>query len=414
MLLEKIEEVEEMFEKSTFNSTTASPDGTQPFGAIASGVCSLYARDALEARTLTGWQLLSLVTTHPLPTQLVRQFVEGVDTVLVVEEVDPFVEDGVRILDTVHQIGTKILGKRTGDLPSWGEMNTDLVSDALRRICGLTLERGEEVNDAGRDVSDLLIERPLTFCPGCTHRNVFWALRKVRQRLGGRLIIAGDIGCYSLGVFYDGAMDTMQAMGSGIGTAIGIAQMRKFGLNTPVVALAGDSTFFHACIPALINARHINANLTLILLDNQTTAMTGFQPHPGVANRSGQLTAVDIRKLVESIGPDIYVHADGEDVKGLIETIHGTVRMDGLKVVHVQGICYLQKQQQGNLTPKWIRVFIDESLCQGTRCKICVQQYRCTAMVWDNKRNRPAIIEEQCVRCGSCIDVCPHGAIVGE
>ncbi len=87
MLLEKIEEVEEMFEKSTFNSTTASPDGTQPFGAIASGVCSLYARDALEARTLTGWQLLSLVTTHPLPTQLVRQFVEGVDTVLVVEAV---------------------------------------------------------------------------------------------------------------------------------------------------------------------------------------------------------------------------------------------------------------------------------------------------------------------------------------
>ncbi len=417
-LLRKMKLVEREFEDSPLNVTITTEGSENPFGVISSGVCRLYAEEALRSSGVDEWRLLSLGTTYPLPRRTIGEFARTASRLLVVEETDPFIEEQVRVLIGLERLSVDLYGKRTGTVPAWGEMDTDTVSQALVEADAVARSQADKTAvrpaEALSRAREMLVDRPLTFCPGCTHRNVFWALRRVRQRLGGNLIIAGDIGCYSLGVFYDNTMDTMQAMGSGIGTANGIAQMQRFGLRTPVVAVTGDSTFFHACIPALVNARYYNASLTFLILDNGTTAMTGFQPHPGTRDDTEDTTPVSIRALVESIAPDIYVHADGESIGELIDILYDTVRLGGLKVVHVKGACYLERQRRGSLITRWLRVFVDDALCKGQGCRICVGQYRCTALAWDWDRDRPHVIEDQCVRCGACIDVCPHGAIVGE
>jgi indolepyruvate ferredoxin oxidoreductase alpha subunit len=236
-------------------------------------------------------------------------------------------------------------------------------------------------------------------------------LRKLRKRLGGRLAVTGDIGCYSMGVFYDEAMQTMQAMGSGIGTACGLGQLRRFGFDSRVVAVAGDSTFFHACMPALVNAKHKAADITFLILDNATTAMTGFQPHPGSALQERGHHKVSIAKLVEAVEPDFMTTADSTDIETMMSLIASTVEKDGLKVLILNSICRLEEERHGITGENEAPVIINAKLCRGESCRICVSQYGCPAIGWDFAQGIPTILEEQCVRCGGCIGVCPHGAI---
>jgi indolepyruvate ferredoxin oxidoreductase alpha subunit len=302
----------------------------------------------------------------------------------------------------------KFFGKTTGDVPKYGEMNTDIVMTSLGKITGQQEKQRKKRNKFG----DLIVDRPLTFCAGCTHRNFYWAVRTVKKRLGGKLIVAGDIGCYSLGVFYDQAMDTMQAMGSGIGVGSGLGQLHKFGLDSKVISLAGDSTFFHACLPGLINARHKNADLTFVILDNATTAMTGFQEHPGAATQSKDLHRVDIEKLVKAIEPDHFIRGDATDMALLTSLLHSTVKKDGLKILLLDSVCRLEevKRKPGHIGDSPVR--IDHSLCKGEKCKICVADFACPALSWDSKAGYPVVLDHVCVQCGACIAVCPHKAIV--
>jgi len=224
------------------------------------------------------------------------------------------------------------------------------------------------------------------------------------------LVVAGDIGCYSLGIFYDRAMTTMQAMGSGIGAASGLGQLERFGFDSKVVAVAGDSTFFHACIPGLINARHKNANLTFVILDNETTAMTGFQTHPGSDHQEKSLRRVKIEEIVKAIGPDFYVRADATSIKELIELIQSTIKKDGLKVLQLDSICRLDISSKDE-AEKVVSFIIDEELCRGEKCLVCVHEFACPAIGWEKEVGYPVISEQLCIQCGACVEVCPHDAI---
>ncbi len=409
-LQEKLRRIAREFATSQWN--LLPPDGgDSPLTVVSSGISQLYVREALREVDAQKVRHFGVVTTFPLPSELVERVMADNKEALFVEEVDPFLEDEFRIQATYGTpMDIVFHGKHDGFVPSWGELNTDIIAQSLRRLRGMPSEIDGERERAREHASSLLIPRPLTFCAGCTHRNVYWALRKVRKRLDGNLVVTGDIGCYSLGVFYDQAMDTMQAMGSGIGTASGLGQLSRFGHKARVATIAGDSTFFHACLPGLVNARHTNADVLFIIVDNKTTAMTGFQPHPGSDDDEGH-RLVSLRKMVEAVEPDMLSVVDGDDIPALIEAFHTSVKERGLKVVIVDSHCRLREGRLEDKSDLLQRVVIDEDMCRGEKCGICVKQYSCVALAWDSERERPVMVEDQCVRCGACIDVCPYGAI---
>jgi len=408
-LLNNLEKISDDFMKSDWNRVEDAKDSD--VSIIASGICRSYAHEAIRLSEADA-SFLSLVTTHPLPVPLIREYLVDSSQALVIEEVDPFIEDAI-LQHSKSPRKTDIHGKRDGIMPQYGEMDVDKVLQGLSKL-GFVGEKPHHRNRVAIEKAmSTLIPRPLTFCPGCTHRNVYWAIRQVRKRLSGKLVVAGDIGCYSLGVFYDDSMNTMQAMGSGIGTANGLGQLHRFGLDSKVIAVAGDSTFFHACVPALINARHKGADVTFLILDNSSTAMTGFQPHPGILTADEDHRRVIIPSVVEGIGVDLLNVVDSNDVSLLIDSIHNAVHKPGIKVIIAKGVCRLEEGKSIGVYDDLPEVRIIKEKCRGESCKLCVSSFGCAALAWDEEEGHPRVLDDLCTRCGACVYVCPHDAIEG-
>jgi len=401
-LLHKMEKVREEFDKSAWNSQSSMREFDLLI--ISSGISRRYSEEAIHLLNAEDVSILNLTTTYPLPRQTVLDGLKMTKRVLFSEEIDPFVEDEVRTLASELDTRPEFHGKRDGSIPSYGEMTTDIMQKAIAHLQNIKFEARKNID------SEILIPRPLTFCPGCTHRNFYWAVRKIRKRLGGKLIVSGDIGCYSLGIFYDRAMTSMQAMGSGIGAASGLGQLERFGLDSKVIAVAGDSTFFHACIPGLINAKHKNANLSFVILDNETTAMTGFQTHPGSAQQDKNQRRVKIEDLVKSIGPDFYARADATNIRELTDLLQSTIKKDGLKVLLLDSICRLDTAKKDDAI-EGVSFKIDKELCKGEKCLICVHEFACPAIGWERRLGYPEISDQLCISCGACVEICPHDAI---
>jgi indolepyruvate ferredoxin oxidoreductase alpha subunit len=404
-LLEKIEKVSVEFEDFPFNVGTNIKD--MKLLVVSSGISSLYTHEAIQSLDSVGIGHMNLAATYPVPRKSIIDLLKRVDRILFVEENDPFLEDAIRSISAELEETPHFYGKQTRHIPSYGEMTTDVVRTALAKLTGQ--EKSLKQKDHS---SDVLVDRPLTFCVGCTHRNFYWAIRTVKKRLGGKLVVAGDIGCYSLGVFYDEAMDTMQSMGSGIGVGSGLGQLQRFGFDSKVVSVAGDSTFFHACLPGLINARHKNADLTFVILDNATTAMTGFQVHPGSSDQENHLRRVQIENLVKAVEPDFFSTGDATDIKSLTNLLHSTVQKEGLKVLLLDSVCRLEEVKRKPGFVGAAPVKIDEELCKGVTCMICARDFGCPALSWNTETHYPVVLDHVCVQCGACIAVCPHNAIV--
>jgi indolepyruvate ferredoxin oxidoreductase alpha subunit len=366
---------------------------------------------------------LKLGTTWPLPPKLLKKYLSTTSKILVVEEVLPFLEENVKILalEQAREIGLKTFyGKSDGSLPRVGELNPDLVVSALSTILGIKYEArtsayGKEVR---RAAALKIPERERAFCPGCPHRASFLTIRQALQMDNRKGFVCGDIGCYASARFACGfkVNKTLHAMGSGAGIASGFGKLGQFGMDQPSLAVCGDSTFFHAVLPALVNAVHHQSNMTLVVLDNSGTAMTGFQPHPGLAiNAMGEkVPSIDIAKVCEAVGAKVEIR-DPFDLTETQKTLNRLMEdQEGVKVLILRQICALSPEKKGK---KKYEMRVDESLCLGERCgcnRLCTRIFRCSGLVYDQEKKKARIDDVICVGCGVCSLICPTDAIKRE
>lgn len=365
--------------------------GCSRIGVITSGVTYTYAREWLE-----DVEVLKLGFTNPIPEEKVRRFLQGKQRVVVLEELEPYLEDEVRRIAQQGGISVEILGKRTGHLPRAFEFSPDLI---LSLGSVLKVKKEREPLPA---VPVKLPPRPPVLCAGCPHRSTYYAVKKAVGKEGA--IYSTDIGCYTLGVQPPmQCADFVLCMGSSVGAAGGFAE----ATGQKVVAFIGDSTFFHAGLPGLINAVYNHHNFTLVILDNRTTAMTGHQPNPGVGREYGGVESVGlpIEPLVRACGVDYVRTVDPYDVTRTIEVVKGAIEHDGLSVVISEHACPLAKKKEGKLAP--IKYEIDQEKC--VKCYTCVSRYSCPAL---SKEDGIVTVDVTlCIGCGCCAQICPKQAI---
>jgi indolepyruvate ferredoxin oxidoreductase alpha subunit len=415
--LEKIEGIRECFEISPFNFYEGPKNPELIIVCGGSGKpCAEEALDVLQLREKAG--ILKLGTLWPLPRRFIRKHLSGTRAVLFAEEVDPFLEHQVKEMLADDPIqGLQLFGKDSGHVPAFGEITPDRVIKALSTIFKVEYEpRSEPYRRKLSDFSsELLISRGLTWCPGCPHRASFWAIGRAIKADGRDGYVTGDIGCYTLDVFPEGKeqMNILHAMGSGTGLAAGFGQLERFGYTQPVINICGDSTFFHAAVPALINAVHNQSDMILVLLDNAATAMTGFQSHPGTGfNAVGKpAQRIDAEKLCRSLDCKVTV-SDPFDIKGTVKTVRGILKESGVRVLILRRNCEIVRMKREKAKP--FSVKINEQKCKGKECAVCSSEFRCPALFQDENTGKTRIKEDICSGCGVCVDICPFKSIIRE
>lgn len=415
--LKKLDDAQEIFEHSPFNSYTG-PEQPELI-IVASGSGLFYSREAVERLQVADKVgILKLGTTWPIPEQFIASHLKKTKQVLVIEEVDPFIEQNLALVIARNpEISVRIYGRygKNAYLSRMYELHPDMVIQAVASLLGIQYT----TKTLGQVPPDQIVQVPnrdRTFCAGCPHRATFFILKQALDldERGG--LVMGDIGCYSLGRGRAGhyLMHGLSCMGGGINMAEGLGQLERFGFNQPVVALAGDSTFFHACLPGLVNAKFHNSNMIFIVLDNSATAMTGFQPHPGTGiTAMGDITEkLSIEKLVEAVGCKAKI-ADPYQVAETTEVVYDLLQQPGLKVLVLRRACatLTARSQQ---KPK---VWVDPELCRGDECgcnRFCTRVWGCPANIWDYSAGKAKIDEVICIGCGVCSTLCPAGAIKVE
>ncbi|MBM4249118.1 MAG: indolepyruvate ferredoxin oxidoreductase subunit alpha [Euryarchaeota archaeon] len=412
-LLERFSAIRRAVEELEFNSESGSGD----VGLIGSGAAFPVLAESLEALGVAGKvRLFKLGTPFPLPEKRLGAFLERCSRVLVVEELEPFVEEQVQALAHRMGPGARVEGKSR--IPITGELTVGRVLPGVAAF--LDGRRPPEAPapalspEQAAEAERLALPRPPVLCAGCLHRSAFFAINLSEKGPGKseRMLRPSDIGCYTLGYQPPlNAVDTNFCMGAGIGIACGLGRFS----GDRVVPQIGDSTFFHAGIPPLMNAVVNGSDVVLLLLDNGTTAMTGHQPHPGVGRRaSGEPAArLDLERMVRACGVEHVQAVPGWDIGAISKAIDEGAGRRGVTVVIVRERCVLtvlrDRRASGRTGPV---CSVEPERCIG--CLSCITRFGCPAMRPDGKKMR--IDAESCVGCGACLDpaVCAEGAITGR
>ena len=359
---------------------------SRSLGVITGGASYNYVREVLPEASV-----LKLGVMFPLPEAMIADFAATVDRLIIVEELEPYLEDAVR------RLGLTVEGKKW--FPRAGELSPSVVRQGSEAAGALDVSPSADLG-----LVPASTPRPPVLCPGCPHTTPFLVLRELDA------VVAGDIGCYTLAAGEPlRAMDTCLAMGSSIGVAVGMA---KAGLKSrPIVATIGDSTLLHGGIPALIDAAYNDSDITVVILDNGTTAMTGGQPNAAGTQagiHGGPTGRVDIPALCRSVGVNSIVVVDHYDLGGTHRALLGAVRKRGLSVVITTRPCVeMPIKVRG-------RVYgVDTDACNG--CQLCMD-LGCPGLIWDleagdDDHRLIRIDPDRCSGCTVCAQICPEQAI---
>ena len=407
-----------LFEDSPFN-TYHGPSKPELL-IITSSAAYMYCREALDILKIGDRVgVLKLGTTWPLPPKLLAKHLANSRQIFIVEEGTPFLEDNVKALcgEAAEQIGIKkFFGRRESVLPPVNELNPDIVINGLTQILDLKYEAmAPAYHKYAEQTMEQTPQRELTFCPGCPHRASFWLLNEALTMDNRHGFVCGDIGCYTMGAAPCGfqTVKTSMSMGSGMGMASGFGKLGLFGFDQPTMAVCGDSTFFHAVMPALVNAIHNQSDTILVVLDNSGTAMTGFQPHPGIPVGADQqpLPSLDIPEICRALGARVETSDpfDFEKTRAVIEDlIEDTC---GVRVLVLQQACALSPEKKGQ---KRFEMMLDPALCLADECgcnRLCTRIFKCPGLKVDPENQKASIDEMICTGCGVCSSICLSGAI---
>jgi indolepyruvate ferredoxin oxidoreductase alpha subunit len=397
-LLKNLDTARGLAESSPYNFI----EGQGKLGVICNGVSYNYVSDALkDLKAADRIKILRIGFSHPLPEQLIKDFLQGCEKILVVEEGEPFMEEAVKAFAQEAQLTLPIRGKSEELFSRLYEYDPAMVKDRMAAYFDISWEPKTPV-----DASDVppIPQRPPTLCAGCSHRATFYEVRKAAESLEVETIYPTDIGCYTLGLLPPlSAADFLICMGSSVGTAGGFSKVT----DKKVIAFIGDSTFFHAGIAGLVNAVFNNHDLTLVILDNGTTAMTGHQPHPGVDMKRLNLDGygqVSIEAVVKAVGVAHVTVIKPYQVKKSIAAIKEAVAHKGVSVIISQEVCALYaralklpKRKPFKITDK----------CKDHRD--CMNDLACPAFyVWNERIKIDPVL---CTGCALCAQVCPENAI---
>ena len=394
----KIEErnarLSEEFSDYSKNSVYLPSEGEPRKGIAAGGISYTYVSETLKS--CVGAKLFKVATPHPFPEKLALRFLDGLDEVLCVEELDPVIERELTYICGKHHLPVKIYGKLTGHVQNAGENTRDSVNGCICDFLGNKMPSGSA--HAPEDALPALPVRPPVLCAGCPHRASFYAVKTAMK--GRKTIFCGDIGCYTLGNAMPLDMvDTCLCMGAGLGIAQGAGRISP---DTSCFAFVGDSTFFASAVTGVINAVYNQAEMTLIVLDNSTTAMTGHQPHPGTGRTvMGDVTAkISIEAVLRGIGLTVVETADPLDLEASIECVKRVSAEPGVKAIIFRSPCIAVTKPAGGLV-------VNPEKCIS--CKRCIRELGCPALIL--KDSQVCIDTSLCTGCSLCSQVCPTGAI---
>ncbi len=355
--------------------------GDRAVGIITGGIAYPYAKEVLPHASY-----LKLGLSYPLPRRKIQAFAASVDQVLVIEDLDPFWEEQVRLM------GVACRGKLGEELfPPCGEFSPDVVRAGLVKAGILPLPA--PLPDVTAQLPPLP-PRPPVLCPGCPHRGVFHVLKKLKT------VVFGDIGCYTLGVTPPlSAVDTCGCMGAGVGQLHGA---KKAGLADKAVAIIGDSTFFHTGLPAVVNSAYNQGADLVILMDNRVTAMTGHQDHPGTGRtlQGAETIAVDPADVARSLGIRHVTVVDPNDLAATEAAVRAGLEAGEPAVVVTRRPCALR-------VPREPALVIDPARCNG--CGLCLR-IGCPA-VYRVSETEARIDPLLCTGCTVCQQVCARKAI---
>jgi indolepyruvate ferredoxin oxidoreductase alpha subunit len=387
----KIEERNPVIAKklSTYRFNKVTGSGTK--GIATGGISYAYTREALGGRDV---KLFKIATPHPFPEKLALEFLSGLKEVLVIEELDPVIERELTYIRGKNHLNITIKGKLSGDTQKAGENSVESVKSVLHTYLGLSAPESDE------SLPDMPI-RPPVLCAGCPHRASFYAVKQAMK--GQKAVFAGDIGCYTLGNAMPlNMVDTCLCMGAGLTIAQGLHHIEP---DTKHIAFIGDSTFFASGITGVINAVYNESDITLIVLDNSTTAMTGNQPHPGTGKTMmGNIKQkISIPTVLTAVGVKQVAVISPLNITEAVEAVKKATDYKGVSAVVFESPCI-------HVTMASTTYKVDIGLCKG--CKRCIRELGCPAISMDGKK---ALIESSlCRGCSICAQVCPSAAIKGE